>query len=102
MDLLNLHHNAKYWPDPNTFNPDRFYSRDEAGAHVVDSPPAFMPFGSGPHHCLGRFVALRTACFTLASLCQRYHMELVDKENIVPRVLITFVPHGLKVKLTPR
>ena len=40
----------EHWPDPDTFDPDRFAVSDkEAGRH----PYAWMPFGGGVHKCIG-------------------------------------------------
>lgn len=52
-----IHHDSEYYPDPNTFNPDRF-TRD-----ALEKQPkqAFFPFGDGPRNCIAkRFGMMQT------------------------------------------
>lgn len=44
-----LHHDPKYYPDPFTFNPDRFSEEN------MQNRPGYtyMPFGEGPRGCIG-------------------------------------------------
>lgn len=43
--------NPKYFPEPETFNPDRF--SDENKSNIV--PGTYVPFGVGPRNCIGNF-----------------------------------------------
>lgn len=45
-----IHHDSQYYPDPFTFDPDRFLEEN------VKSRPAYtyMPFGDGPRICIGK------------------------------------------------
>ena len=47
---------AQYWPDPESFRPERFLSPDahpEAAPYAMQDPLAFLPFGLGTRRCLG-------------------------------------------------
>ncbi|KAJ6641555.1 Cytochrome P450 6a9, partial [Pseudolycoriella hygida] len=44
-----IHHDSRYYYDPEVFNPDRFSSEE-----VKKRPQfAFLPFGEGPRNCIG-------------------------------------------------
>ncbi|KAI1283230.1 Cytochrome P450 3A24 [Halotydeus destructor] len=48
-----IHRNAKFWPNPDTFDPMRFYE-------TKVNPIHFMAFGAGPRNCIGmRFADAR-------------------------------------------
>ncbi|SNS96976.1 cytochrome P450 [Rhodococcoides kyotonense] len=48
------HHMSQYWPDPETFDPERFSAeRREDKVHRY----AWEPFGGGVHKCIGMFFA---------------------------------------------
>ena len=44
-----IHRNPEFWPEPDTFNPDRFLKDN---AHNI-KPFTWLPFGSGPRQCIG-------------------------------------------------
>lgn len=44
--LLLLH---QYWPHPERFDPERFSAKNKA--NIV--PYSYLPFGEGPHNCIG-------------------------------------------------
>lgn len=46
-----LHHDSKYWPDPLTFDPDRFLPQEVAKRH----PYSYLPFAGGPRNCVGKY-----------------------------------------------
>uniref|UniRef100_V5H5G9 Putative cytochrome n=2 Tax=Ixodes ricinus TaxID=34613 RepID=V5H5G9_IXORI len=56
-----LHHDSEFYPDPYTFNPDRFTAANIDSIH----PYAFLPFGTGPRNCLGRRLALQSVKMAL-------------------------------------
>jgi cytochrome P450 len=85
------HRDPRWWPDPARFDPLRF--TDEAKA----SRPrfAYYPFGAGPRICVGEQFAWMEGVLILASVLQRWHLELVDGVNeIVPAPSITLRPGG--------
>ena len=51
ISLMGLHRDPKHFPDPETYNPDRF-----AEATKAYNEKAFMPFGEGPRNCIGELI----------------------------------------------
>jgi len=50
IPINGLHHDPQFFPNPETFNPDRFSADNK---HNIQ-PFTYMPFGSGPRHCTGK------------------------------------------------
>lgn len=62
VPIVGLHHDPHYFPNPDTFNPDRF---SEDNKHNIQ-PFTYMPFGSGLRHCIGKKLYLYTDFSLLA------------------------------------
>ena len=90
-----LHHNPDLYPEPETFNPDRFLERQF-------SPFEFLPFGAGSRRCLGMALAQFEMKLVLAALLQNWTLELASTGPVLPRRRgVTLAPHdGVLAKLT--
>ncbi|MEM9404191.1 MAG: cytochrome P450 [Pseudomonadota bacterium] len=72
-----LHRTSEFWPQPNTFDPDRF-STDRFDAA---QEAAFIPFSLGPRRCIGEYFAMLEMKINLAVLVPRFDMStLADDE----------------------
>lgn len=65
-----MHHDARWFPQPDAFRPERF----APGAPAIPRG-AFMPFGTGPRVCLGQHLALAEMTLLAAMFLQRYMVE---------------------------
>lgn len=64
-----VHHDAKLWPDPEEFRPERFLARERR------HPCAFVPFSVGPRQCIGNnFSTIEQRVF-LAHLVRAWRLE---------------------------
>ena len=71
-----LHRTAKYWPDPERFDPDRF----AAGGATKNERP-FFPFSLGPRRCLGEYFSFLEMKVHLGLLLPRFRMMRVNDED---------------------
>jgi cytochrome P450 len=68
-----LHRTAEYWPDPDTFDPDRF----GPGGRYKKGDRPYFPFSLGPRRCLGEYFSFLEMKIHLGLLVQRFRMTLV-------------------------
>jgi cytochrome P450 len=93
-----IHRNPAIWENPEDFNPERFSSENEK--HIPKH--AYLPFGGGPRICIGNSFAMMEAHLVLATLLQRYQLELVQA-HVEPEPLVTLRPKGgLKMRVITR
>jgi cytochrome P450 len=91
-----MHHNPRYWDNPEGFDPERFTPERSAGRPAF----AYFPFGGGPHLCIGNGFAMTEAQLILATVVQRYRLDLVPGHPVVPEPLVTLsARHGLLMTL---
>jgi cytochrome P450 len=88
INIYGMHRRAKYFPNPERFDPDRF--RPEAEKDMVRS--SYLPFGGGPRVCIGNQFALLEGQIVLAALAQRVTFEAASTREIQTEPLITLRP----------
>ncbi|XP_062620092.1 steroid 17-alpha-hydroxylase/17,20 lyase-like [Saccostrea cucullata] len=71
-----LHHDTKYWKDPEQFDPTRYL--DEDGKMKPTKPESWLPFSAGRRVCLGETVAKPELLLLCANLLQRFDIRLPD------------------------
>ncbi|MCB1615719.1 MAG: cytochrome P450 [Pseudomonadales bacterium] len=75
------HKMDKYWKDPEKFDPDRFSpERSEQKGH----PFLYVPFGGGPHKCIGMHFAAMQAKLFMFQFVQKYRFRAPD--NYYPKL----------------
>ncbi len=81
-----LHRNATVFPDPEQYMPQRFSTE----------PPAYsyLPFGAGPHVCIGQSLAMQEMMLTVTRLLDHWRFELVDTHPPEMEALITLRPRN--------
>ncbi|NJP66795.1 cytochrome P450 [Streptomyces spiramenti] len=99
VNLYNIHRHERHWDDPERFDPDRFSTEGRRGRHRF----AHMPFGAGPHLCIGKHFALMEAHLLLAALVRRYEFRHVPAHRVVNQASITLRPrHGMEMTVHTR
>ncbi len=88
MSQWATHHDSRWFPDAEEFRPQRWI-----GDAAADIPGfAWFPFGGGPHVCLGNRFALVEAVLVLATIAQRYRIEVEPGLDLPPQPLLTLQP----------
>jgi cytochrome P450 len=90
-----MHRNARWFPDPNRFDPDRF------SPEAKQARPAFsyFPFGGGGRRCVGESFAEMEGLLVLATITAKVRLRLVEGQTILPDPLMTLKPN-VPVQLT--
>jgi cytochrome P450 len=87
VSVIAMHHDPDLWPDPLTFNPERFASAGSAARRRWD----YLPFGAGPRRCLGDHFAMQEATVALAGIVR--HVELRSLRRDFPTTApLTVIP----------
>jgi len=85
-----LHHDARWWPEPQAFRPERW--SPEAGAEHPRF--AYVPFGGGPRLCVGEPFAWMEGVLLLTTIAQRWRLRLVPGAAVEPRAVVTLRPRN--------
>lgn len=99
IPIYALHHDARYFAEPDRFLPERFSPENEK----LLPKYAYIPFGTGPRVCIGNALAMMEAKLVLAAVAQRYQMDLAPGQKVVPERLFTLRPKfGMKMVVRQR
>lgn len=92
------HRQARYWPEPDRFDPDRFGPEQSR-----DRPPhTFVAFGGGPRNCIGATFGLVEAKVVLARVFQRFTLEPLPG-RVRPHMGATLAPRpGVMMRVRKR
>jgi enediyne biosynthesis protein E7 len=87
-----LHRNPVHWPDPDSFRPERFAG--STGRHSF----AYVPFGGGPHKCVGNHFALMATAIVVATIAPAVRFAPPAELRVSARSF-TVAEHGLRLRL---
>jgi cytochrome P450 len=88
IPVQQLQRDARWYPQPDHFQPERFLQPDEQRPRG-----AWMPFGAGPRVCLGQHLAQDEMLVVAALLLQRWSLAPAPGEPApVPEMAVTLRP----------
>ncbi len=86
-----VHRDPRWFPNPTHFDPERF----APGAIDSIPPRAYIPFGVGPHRCIGTAVAELVVPIVVATILRNYRLEPVgDLHAVKDRDSTVMYPRG--------
>ena len=91
-----IHRDPRWFPDPASFRPERFTPEAKAARPRF----AYFPFGGGGRQCIGESFAMMEATLALATIAQRWRLQLVPGQSIELQPKITLRPKN-GIKATP-
>lgn len=93
------HRHPDFWDDPEGFDPERFTPERSAGRHRY----AYLPFGAGPRKCIGEAFAMMEMQLAVATVAQRYRLDLVPGHPITLQPGLSLRPkYGMRMVPIPR
>jgi cytochrome P450 len=93
------HRDARYFNEPERFDPDRWTPEFRAAM----PPFAYFPFGGGPRRCIGDAFAWMELELIVATIAQRWRLRLVPGHPVVPQPVVTLrTKHGMRMTIEKR
>ena len=83
-----IHRDARYFPEPLRFAPERWTPEFKATLPKY----AYFPFGGGPRGCIGEGFAWMEMILIVAALAQQWKLQLAPGSRVVPQPLVTLRP----------
>ncbi|MCA9905407.1 MAG: cytochrome P450, partial [Anaerolineae bacterium] len=99
INIYGLHRDARFFPDPLAFDPERFSPEREKSI----PKHAYIPFGNGPRVCVGNAFAMMEAKLVLATAAQRFRLTLAPGQVVEPQRMFTLRPkYGMDMIIRAR
>jgi cytochrome P450 len=80
----------EFFPDPLTFEPERFTPEAKAARHKY----TYFPFGGGSRQCIGESFAWMEGVLSIATLASRWRLRYADDQPPEVQEKITLRPKG--------
>ncbi len=101
VSQLILHRDARYFPEPLRYDPERWSESDPRAASLPRF--AYFPFGGGPRVCIGAGFAMMEAVLLLATIAQEFQIQTAPGQKVSMQPTVTLRPrNGIPVTLKRR
>ncbi|XP_026815293.1 probable cytochrome P450 6a13 [Rhopalosiphum maidis] len=78
IPVNSIHHDPKYYPDPYTFDPERFSPEEKAKRQSG----IYLPFGDGPRFCIGKRFAELEIKMVLSQILTTFQILPCEKTEV--------------------
>ncbi len=92
-----VHRDRRWWPNPDTFDPDRWRATDESRPKF-----AYFPFGAGTRVCVGEQFAWMEGTLALATLARRWRVRVPGSDPELDPIITLRPKGGLQGRLERR
>ncbi|XP_077988402.1 cytochrome P450 2U1-like [Glandiceps talaboti] len=102
INLWSIHYDPSVWPNPDEFNPDRFYDNKNK---IVKRSDNFLPFSAGRRVCMGEQLAKIELFLFLSSMIHQFKFSLpqgVERPSTSGNLGLTMSPSDFEVVITSR
>jgi cytochrome P450 len=94
-----MHHDPRFYPEPYTFDPERWRTE----AREARPKFSYFPFGGGPRVCIGEQFAWMEGVLLIATIAQKWKMRLAPGQIVEPRAMVTLRPkYGMRMVIEAR
>ncbi|XP_013140579.1 PREDICTED: cytochrome P450 6B5-like [Papilio polytes] len=97
-----IHHDPKYYPNPDKFDPERFSPENVKNRHSC----AYLPFGAGPRNCLGMRFAKWQSQVCIVKFLSKFRVEPSKNTPVAlkydPNRLFIFPVGGIPLNVLSR
>ena len=99
MSQYVMHHNPKYFPNPEVFDPDRWTKEFKSSLPRF----SYFPFGGGIRGCVGEPFAWIEAILVVATIYRKWKMHHDPAHKVELKPLITLRPkYGMRMRVERR
>ncbi|XP_051157765.1 cytochrome P450 6k1-like [Leptopilina boulardi] len=99
IPMLGLHGDPQYFPNPDVFDPERFSEENKKSL----IPCVYMPFGEGPHICIGQRLGLLQSKLGIIHIISKYELSINKKTSVPiklnPKAVLTSAIDGIHLNL---
>jgi enediyne biosynthesis protein E7 len=85
-----VHHDARHWDDPETFDPSRFSPENMKKR----APYSYLPFSAGKRACIGGALSIVENTLALTQLLRRFRLEYLGETPARIAATVTLTPEG--------
>ncbi len=94
-----MHHDPRFFPEPFTFDPERW----TPDARETRPKFSYFPFGGGPRVCIGEQFAWMEGALLIATIAQQWRLSLAPGQRVEPKAMITLRPkYGMRMVVEAR
>ncbi|CAG8761980.1 8714_t:CDS:2, partial [Cetraspora pellucida] len=80
INITGVHGHREVWPNPEVFDPGRFYDVDQDN-ETLENKYSLIIFGGGPRICPGRKLAMNELLLSMVTIYRYYNVELVNMDE---------------------